>query len=63
MEGTPGYFSLRVDGRTVDALIRAGGNVLMPPFDMVAGRMAVVGHGATTTPRPAPGRVLDLHGD
>jgi predicted enzyme related to lactoylglutathione lyase len=72
MEGSPGYFSLSVNGRTVgdmqeldksppgipshwltyfsvddtdstvDALIRAGGNVLMPPFDMVAGRMAVV---------------------
>ncbi len=94
MEGTPGYFSLSADGRTVggmqgldksppntpshwltyfsvndtdstvNALIRAGGNVLMPPFDMfdmVAGRMAVVqdpqgGTFAvinTTAPKPA----------
>ncbi|MDH6137762.1 putative enzyme related to lactoylglutathione lyase [Kitasatospora sp. MAA4] len=44
--GTPphwlAYFSVDDTDSTVDALIRAGGNVLKPPFDMVAGRMAVV---------------------
>ncbi|WP_377272584.1 VOC family protein [Peterkaempfera sp. SMS 1(5)a] len=36
------YFSVDDTDSTVDALIRAGGNVLKPPFDMVAGRVAVV---------------------
>ncbi|MGC0417136.1 VOC family protein [Embleya sp. AB8] len=44
--GTPShwltYFSVDDTDSTVDALVRAGGNVLMPPFDMMAGRMAVV---------------------
>ncbi|MEC4020950.1 VOC family protein [Streptomyces sp. H27-D2] len=45
-EGTPShwltYFSVDDTDSTVDALTRAGGSVLIPPFDMVAGRMAVV---------------------
>jgi len=44
--GTPShwltYFSVDDTDSTVDALTRAGGSVLMPPFDMMAGRMAVV---------------------
>ncbi|MEY9875583.1 putative enzyme related to lactoylglutathione lyase [Streptacidiphilus sp. MAP12-33] len=36
------YFSVDDTDSTVDALIRAGGNVLVPPFDFVAGRMSVV---------------------
>ena len=36
------YFSVDDTDSTVDALVRARGNVLVPPFDMVAGRMAVV---------------------
>ncbi|MEH6375172.1 VOC family protein [Streptomyces sp. KLMMK] len=36
------YFSVDDTDSTVDALVRAGGNVLKPPFDMMAGRMAVV---------------------
>jgi len=44
--GTPShwlaYFAVDDVDSTVDALVRAQGNVLMPPFDMVAGRMAVV---------------------
>ncbi|MFI9239425.1 VOC family protein [Streptomyces cinnamoneus] len=36
------YFSVDDVDSTVDALTRAGGSVLKPPFDMVAGRMAVV---------------------
>lgn len=44
--GTPShwltYFSVDDADSVVDALIRAGGNVLKPPFDMMAGRMAVV---------------------
>lgn len=44
--GTPShwlvYFAVDDTDSTVDALIRARGNVLVPPFDMVAGRMAVV---------------------
>ncbi|MEU1376420.1 VOC family protein [Streptomyces triculaminicus] len=36
------YFCVDDTDSTVDALVRAGGNVLKPPFDMVAGRMAVV---------------------
>ncbi|MEU1821713.1 VOC family protein [Streptomyces abikoensis] len=36
------YFSVDNTDSTVDALVRAGGNVLAPPFDMVAGRMAVL---------------------
>ncbi|MFF7250937.1 VOC family protein [Embleya sp. NPDC008237] len=44
--GTPAhwltYFSVDDTDSTVDALVRAGGNVLKPPFDMMAGRMAVV---------------------
>ncbi|MGW2186891.1 VOC family protein [Streptomyces sp. NPDC001667] len=45
-EGTPShwltYFAVDDTDSTVDALVRAGGNVLKPPFDMMAGRMAVV---------------------
>ncbi|KOU49141.1 VOC family protein [Streptomyces sp. WM6378] len=44
--GTPShwltYFAVDDTDSTVDALIRAGGTVLKPPFDMMAGRMAVV---------------------
>ncbi|MFI5617934.1 VOC family protein [Streptomyces sp. NPDC051567] len=36
------YFSVDDTDSTVAALVRAGGNVLKPPFDMEAGRMAVV---------------------
>ncbi|UQI43393.1 VOC family protein [Streptomyces sp. HU2014] len=36
------YFSVDDTDSTVDAVIRAGGSVIKPPFDMVAGRMAVV---------------------
>ncbi|MDX2546101.1 VOC family protein [Streptomyces sp. WI04-05B] len=36
------YFSVDDTDSTVDALVRAGGNVLVPPFDFVAGRMSVV---------------------
>jgi uncharacterized protein len=44
--GTPShwitYFAIDDTDSTVDALTRAGGSVLVPPFDMMAGRMAVV---------------------
>jgi uncharacterized protein len=44
--GTPShwmtYFAVDDTDSTVDALIRAEGSVLVPPFDMMAGRMAVV---------------------
>ncbi|BBB00083.1 putative hydroxylase [Actinacidiphila reveromycinica] len=44
--GTPAhwlsYFAVDDVDSTVDALVRSGGSVLLPPFDMVAGRMAVV---------------------
>jgi uncharacterized protein len=44
--GTPShwmtYFAIDDTDSTVDALIRADGSVLVPPFDMMAGRMAVV---------------------
>ena len=44
--GTPShwltYFAVDDTDSTVDALISAGGSVLVPPFDMMAGRMAVV---------------------
>ncbi|MFI1972912.1 glyoxalase [Streptomyces cinnamoneus] len=36
------YFCVDDTDGTVDALTKAGGSVLKPPFDMVAGRMAVV---------------------
>jgi uncharacterized protein len=36
------YFSVADTDRTVDELVKAAGNVLVPAFDMVAGRMAVV---------------------
>jgi uncharacterized protein len=36
------YFAVDDVDSTVDALVRARGNVLAPPFDMAAGRMAVV---------------------
>ncbi|AUG78980.1 glyoxalase [Kitasatospora sp. MMS16-BH015] len=36
------YFAVDDTDSTVDALVKRGGNVLVPPFDMVAGRMAVV---------------------
>ncbi|WP_405553343.1 VOC family protein [Streptomyces sp. NBC_01171] len=51
--GTPAhwltYFAVDDVDSTVDALVRGGGNVLAPPFDMPAGRMAVV-----TDPQGAP---------
>jgi uncharacterized protein len=63
--GTPAhwltYFSVDDTDTTADALTRAGGSVLKPPFDMIAGRMAVVQdpQGATfaviTTNAPEPG--------
>ncbi|WP_406200596.1 VOC family protein [Kitasatospora sp. NBC_01560] len=44
--GTPAhwmtYFSVDDTDSTVDALVRAGGSVVQPPFDMQSGRMAVV---------------------
>ncbi|MEU8964253.1 MULTISPECIES: VOC family protein [unclassified Streptomyces] len=44
--GTPShwltYFAVDDTDSTVDALVRAGGNVMKPPFDMMAGRMSVV---------------------
>lgn len=44
--GTPAhwltYFAVDDVDSTVDALVRADGNVLVPPFDMMAGRMTVV---------------------
>ncbi|MFJ2864227.1 VOC family protein [Kitasatospora sp. NPDC087314] len=44
--GTPAhwltYFSVDDVDSTVDALVKRGGSVLAPPFDMVAGRMSVV---------------------
>lgn len=36
------YFSVDNTDSTVDALVRAGGNVLAAPFDMSAGRLSVV---------------------
>lgn len=36
------YFAVDDPDATVDALVRAGGKALEPPYDMVAGRMAVV---------------------
>ncbi|MBP0451893.1 MULTISPECIES: VOC family protein [unclassified Kitasatospora] len=36
------YFSVDDTDSTVDALVKAGGSVIQPPFDMPAGRMAVV---------------------
>ncbi|MGW2545459.1 VOC family protein [Kitasatospora sp. NPDC001574] len=36
------YFSVDDTDSTVDALVKAGGTVIQPPFDMQAGRMAVV---------------------
>ncbi|MET9399687.1 VOC family protein [Kitasatospora sp. NPDC002965] len=36
------YFSVDDTDSTVDALVKAGGAVIQPPFDMQAGRMAVV---------------------
>ncbi|SCK36581.1 VOC family protein [Streptomyces sp. WMMB 322] len=36
------YFAVDDTDSVVDALIRADGSVLVPPFDMMAGRMAVV---------------------
>lgn len=36
------YFATDDVDSTVDALVRAGGTVLKPPYDMVAGRMAIV---------------------
>ncbi|MDH6128967.1 VOC family protein [Kitasatospora sp. GP82] len=44
--GTPAhwltYFSVDDADSVVDALVKRGGTVLVPPFDMVAGRMAVL---------------------
>ncbi|MET8982535.1 VOC family protein [Streptomyces sp. NPDC004539] len=59
--GTPAhwltYFSVDDVDSTVDALVRSGGTVLAPPFDMIAGRMTVVadpqgGTFAMITPQP-----------
>ncbi|MCF3962847.1 VOC family protein [Streptomyces fuscigenes] len=59
--GTPAhwlaYFSVDDVDSTVDALVRREGTVLVPPFDMVAGRMTVVADPqgapfAMITPRP-----------
>ncbi|MFC9331798.1 VOC family protein [Kitasatospora sp. NPDC057015] len=36
------YFAVDDPDRTVDQLVKKGGKALIPPFDMVAGRMAVV---------------------
>ncbi|MEV0533346.1 VOC family protein [Kitasatospora sp. NPDC050463] len=36
------YFAVDDTDSTVDALVRAGGSVIQPPFDMQSGRMAVV---------------------
>ncbi|WP_371478162.1 VOC family protein [Kitasatospora sp. NBC_00315] len=36
------YFAVDDPDSTVDALVKRGGNVFVPPFDMPAGRMAVV---------------------
>ncbi|WP_069811158.1 VOC family protein [Streptomyces sp. TP-A0874] len=36
------YFAVDDPDSTVDALTKRGGSVLQPPFDMVAGRMALV---------------------
>ncbi|MFJ8333373.1 VOC family protein [Streptomyces sp. NPDC094437] len=36
------YFAVDDTDSTVDALVRAGGSVLAPPVDMLAGRMAIV---------------------
>ncbi len=36
------YFSVDDCDSVVDALVKAGGSVLQPPFDMQAGRMSVV---------------------
>ncbi|MFK4109494.1 VOC family protein [Streptomyces sp. NPDC002176] len=51
--GTPAhwltYFAVDDVDSTVDALVRRDGNVLVPPFDMAAGRMTVV-----TDPQGAP---------
>ncbi|MGW2248809.1 VOC family protein [Kitasatospora sp. NPDC001660] len=44
--GTPAhwltYFAVDDVDSTVDALVKSGGTVLAPPFDMMAGRMSVV---------------------
>ncbi|MFV8131009.1 VOC family protein [Streptomyces syringium] len=44
--GTPShwlcYFAVEDTDASVDILTRGGGNVLVPPFDMMAGRMAIV---------------------
>ncbi|MET9617988.1 VOC family protein [Kitasatospora indigofera] len=44
--GTPAhwltYFAVDNPDATVDLLVKKGGKALLPPFDMVAGRMAVV---------------------
>ncbi|MGW0968288.1 VOC family protein [Streptomyces sp. NPDC002516] len=44
--GTPAhwltYFAVDDADSTVDALVKGGGTVLVPPFDMMAGRMSVV---------------------
>lgn len=62
--GTPShwmtYFAIDDTDSTVDALITRGGSVLVPPFDMMAGRMAVVqdpqgGTFALIKPIPAGG--------
>lgn len=59
--GTPShwltYFAVDDTDRALDALVRAGGRVLRPAFDMTAGRMAVVqdpqgGKFAVITPAP-----------
>lgn len=47
------YFAVVDVDRTVDKLTQLGGTVIRPPFDMVAGRMAVV-----TDPQRAPFAVI-----
>lgn len=59
--GTPShwltYFSVDDTDSTVDALIRAGGTVLKPPFDMMDFRMAVV-----ADPQGAPFALVNTSG-
>ncbi|MYV98712.1 VOC family protein [Streptomyces sp. SID3343] len=51
------YFAVDDTDSTIDALVRANGNVLVPPFDMMAGRMAVAQDpqgGIFSVLKPAP---------
>lgn len=51
------YFSVDDCDSVVDALVKAGGSVIRPPFDMQAGRMSVVTdpQGAVFAPIASPG--------